>query len=175
MRACAMAIIVSRMAPQQASKAAMAGQENASPAKCSSQSGQHCTLGQQPASQQAALSQASGVDVNIQEAQSAPPHGCPGPGLVPAPEAARSPQPAELSEEETVISHIPQRTAKRRQAKGALARSKRGAWKRPAPEVVRLAIASGVTGGKPSQDQERAERAERAQRRAAAPGRAGLA
>ena len=138
---------------------------DASHAKCNSQSGQHCTLGQQPVTQQPApSSQASGVDVNIQEAQSAPPHSCPGPGRVPAPEAARSPQPAELSEEDTVISETPQRSAKRRQAKGALARSKRGPWKNPAPEVFRLATASGATGGEPRQE---GERAQRAQRRAA--------
>ncbi len=130
-----------------------------SPARCNSQSGQHCALGLQPASQQAApSSQASGVDVNIQEAQSAPPQGCPGPS---APKAARSPRPAEASEEETVISDIPQNGGKQRRAGTAAARRKIASWKAPVREAVCLAAASGATGGKPSREGERAERAKR--------------
>ena len=125
------------------------------PAQCDGQSGQNCRLGQQPASHQAVSSVASGVDVNILEAQSAPPHGSAGPGR--AAEAACLPQPAELSEEETVISDIPQRTGRR-----PLAGAARGARKRATRGIaVPDAAAADLQGGQFSHEGERAVRARR--------------
>ena len=134
----------------------------ASPAKHDSHSGQQCMLGRHPAGQQAAASsKASGVDVSILEAQSAPPHGLGAPHQ--AAEAACSPQGAALSEEETVISDVPQRTRRRPRAGAALAPRKRAAARKAPPQAAALAAASpGLT----ARERSREGRAERAKRRA---------
>ena len=137
----------------------MAGE--ALPAKRGSQSGPHCLLGQRSAGPPAApSSNASGVDVSILEGQSAPPQGFVAPGR--AAEAACSPQGAALSEEETVISDIPQRTGRRPRTVAALAPRKRTAPKKAAPRTAHpAAAASGMKAGERCRGGGRAERVKR--------------
>lgn len=140
--------------------------EEASPAHCDGHSRHNYRLGQQPASHRAApSSMASGVDVNILDAQSAPPHGSAGPGT--AAEATGSLQPAELSEEETVISDVPQRPRKQPRAGGALVRRKRATHEMAVRQAARPAAASDLKEGELGREGERALRARcRARRQA---------